>query len=906
MEADLLGDLVRVAGNINDVKRMSLLRNLFAKSQVDRDLDEEVRAYVDLLVAEKIKAGMSADEARRAARQEAGSPEYIMDEVRDVRRGSGVDTTIQDIRYGLRLLRRSPGFALIAVLTIGLGIGANSAIFSVINGVVRKPLDYPNADRLMFVTTQFPALNFTRFWISPPEYVEYKQHTRAFTAMGAYSTGAMNLSSGDRPERVNAAFLTASMFDVLGVKPARGQFFTAEQDLPSAAPVVLIGYELWQHAFGGDPGIVGKQVQINARSRTVVGVMPPGFDLHDSRSQLWMPLGLVPNPTNRSSHFLYVVGRLADGVSEGQANAELAGFLKQWRASWAAGNHAPNDTSHRVQMTPLRDDVIGNVKRALWVLQGAVALVLLIACANVANLLLARAESRHKEFAVRTALGASRTRVLRQFIVEGVMLSVLGAMVGLALASWGLRALLLANPQSVPRSSEIGLDPRVLLFTVAVAVGTGLLFGLAPLLHMGEQAVTQAIKEGGVRSTTNAARNRVRRALVTAEIALAVMLVIGSGLLIRSFRNLTSVDAGFNSEQRVTFGIVLPGAAYPDSSRRVQFFSELTRKLGQIPGVERASAMAGLPPFRQVNANDVDFEGYSAAPDSKDPIENVDYYQAVTPGYFETMGITIKAGRAFTSSDAAGPLSVIVNEALVKRFFKDKNPIGQRVNPYFTPEPTWFTIVGVAKDVKQGGLENPAGTELYFDYEQATRVPGAANTQMNVVLKTPRPLDAIAPAIRMAVRAMDPALPVIQLRTMEEVIGASVTRQRFLSMLLGIFAAVALTLAAIGTYGILSYVVTERHREIGIRMALGADGGRVVRLIMRQGMTIAVGGIVLGVGGAYALSNLTKSLLYGVSPSDPLTFVTVTLTIAVVAAAACVVPTRRAMRVDPLEAIRTD
>jgi putative ABC transport system permease protein len=485
---------------------------------------------------------------------------------------------------------------------------------------------------------------------------------------------------------------------------------------------------------------------------------------------------------------------------------------------------------------------------------------------------------------------------------------VLGGILGLALAYWGLQALLAANPQSIPRAADITLDPAVLAFTFAVAVGTGLVFGLAPLLHMNEKAVTQAIKEGGVRTTSNAGRNRVRRSLVVAELALAVMLVIGAGLLIRSFDNLTSVDAGFDPANRVTFGVVMPPAAYPDSQRRVAFHGELRRKLEAIPGVERVAAMQGLPPFRQINANDTQFEGYNFVPNSTMPIPNTDYYQTVTAGYFETMGIELKDGRVFTESDAAGAPVVVINEALAKRFYPDQNPLGRRLNPYLTPgpEPTWFTIIGIVKDVKQGGLEAPAGTELYFFYDQLPRIAGFAPSQMNVVLKSTRPLEALAPGIRQAVREMDPALPIVQLRTFEDVVGASVTRQRFLSMLLGIFAAVALTLAAIGTYGILSYMVTERQREIGIRMALGAGQGKVVGLVLAQGLGIAAIGIVLGVLGAGALSQLTSSLLYGVSPSDPLTYATVAVVIALVATAACVVPSRRATRVDPLEAIRAD
>src|SRR5436190_15961064 len=432
-----------------------------------RDVDEEIQAYMDLLIAEKMKAGMTLDDARRAARLEVGGVEHIKEEVNDARKGALVETTLQDLKYGLRLLKRSPGFAALAILTIGLGIGANSAIFSVINGVVRKPLAYPNPDRLMFITSQFTFQNFDHFWVSPPEYFDFKEHTRAFADVAAYTTAAVNVSEGDTPERVPATIVTASMFKVLGVPPLRGRYFVEEEDRPNADPVVIISYELWQRMFAGNPALVGKRVQIQGRLRTVVGIMPPGFDLHDNKTQVWVPSGLDPtNRRNRGSHNFFLVARLAPGVTEGQAKSEMNSFLKQG-GSWAGATpggfvHVPNDSTHRMAIAPLRDEVVGNVKRALWVLQGAVALVLLIACANVANLLLARAESRHKEFAVRSAIGANRGRILRQFIAEGIVLSVLGATLGLGLAYWGLRALLAANPQSIPRVSEITLDPSVL------------------------------------------------------------------------------------------------------------------------------------------------------------------------------------------------------------------------------------------------------------------------------------------------------------------------------------------------------------------------------------------------------------------------------------------------------------
>jgi predicted permease len=492
-------------------------------------------------------------------------------------------------------------------------------------------------------------------------------------------------------------------------------------------------------------------------------------------------------------------------------------------------------------------------------------------------------------------------------MAEGILLAVLGAALGLVIARWGLKALLAANPESIPRAAEIGLDLTVLAFTVGIAVLTGIIFGLAPLLHVSEQAVAAAIKEGGARSTTTGARNRVRRGLVVAEIALAVMLVIGAGLLLRSFRNLTTVNAGFDPREMITFGLVLPTATYPQTGeRRVQATTDLMRRLDEIPGVDEVAAVQGLPPFRLVNANDTEFEGIPQEPGK--PPQNVDYYQTATADYFKTMRIRVKQGRGFNGSDPGGPPVVVVNEALAKRFYPNQNPVGRRIRPGFGPNSTvpWFTIVGVAENVKQGGLEADPGTELYFNYEQGPRLVQFAPGTMNIVMRSSRKVDQLAPQIRRAVSATDPSLPIVQMRTMEDVFGDSVTRQRFLSLLLGIFAVVALTLAAIGTYGILSYMVTERQREIGIRMALGAGSSQVVRLVLSQGLGMAIIGIGFGVIGALGLSRLTTSLLFGVSPADPVTFGAVAAVIALVAMVACVVPTHRATRVDPLAAIRME
>ena len=812
---------------------------------------------------------------------------------------------LHDLRHTVRGFIRAPGFTLLAVLTLALGIGANSAIFSVVNGVILRPLAYPDPERLVMITSQFPTLGFDRFWVDPPEYFDFSENNQSFESVGAYAVGAANLSAGDRPSRVTSVAVTSSIFDVLGVRPVRGRVLQSDDNLPNTERVFLLSHGLWESAFGSDPAIVGKRMEVSGIQRTVVGIMPPGFDLHDAGAEIWLPLGFDPaNRGNRGNHFLYMVGRLKSGITIDNARAELTTLLRRWRDMAGASGHVPNDSTHRILFEPLQDDVVGGARTALWVLQGAVAFVLLIACANLANLLLARAEARHKEFAIRAALGAGRGRLLRQFVTEGIVLAMVGAALGLFLAWVGLRVLLEANPDSIPRAAEIGLDLNVLAFTLLLAVGTGLVFGLAPLLHLGQGSMSLALKEGGTRTTSTAGRSRVRRGLVVAEVALAVMLVVGSGLMLRSFWNLMNVDAGFDRNNLITFGLVQSGAKYPEMPRRAAFFNDVITRLQALPGVTAAAAMTGLPPQRQVNANDTDFEGVAFQPGG--PAANVDYYQIATTDYVRTMGIPVVEGRAFGPGDVAGaPLVAMVNESLVKRFYPDQSVIGRRIRPGGLPDSIWFTVVGVLKDVKQGGLDSETGTELYIPFEQ-TPFSGFTPVNMNIVIRSTLPMESLAPSIREIVTAADPTLPIVNMRSMEEVFSESVVRPRFLAQLLTIFGALALILAAIGTYGILSYSVTERRHEIGIRMALGADRGSVLAMIMGQGARVTGLGLVVGLAGSLLLTRLVSSLLFDVKPIDPLTFVTVAVFIAVVAALACLIPARRATQVDPMVVLRDE
>jgi len=811
----------------------------------------------------------------------------------------------QDLRYSIRSLARTPGFALLAILTLALGIGANSAIFSVINGVILKPLGYPQPGQLLMITSQFPGLGFDKFWVSPPEYFELRERAKSFNEIGAYRATAVNLSEGDTPERVNAVNATWTLFKALGVTAYRGRVFNEQEDLPNSEPVAVLSYELWQRSFAGDRSIVGKQIDLEGRKTLVLGIMPRGFDIHDSAAEVWLPMGLDPaNRQNRGSHFLYLVGRMKPGVGIRQANSELNTLLAQW-GQVTPHTHVPHPVNHRLQYASLQSDVVGNIARALWVLQVAVGFVLLIACANMANLMLARAESRHREFAIRTALGAGRARLLRQFMAEGVTLAILGGAAGLGLAYGGLKALIAANPNSLPRATDIGLDVRVVVFTILTALLTGVVFGLAPLLHVGQRAVSLALKEGGTRSTATITRNRVRRGLVVAEVALAVMLVVGAGLMLRSFWKLMRFDSGFDRSNLSTFGLVLPATKYPEQPRRVAFFNDLVNRLKSTPGVQSAAVMQGLPPFRQVNANDTQFENYQHVEGG--PPNNVDYYQAATGDYTTAMKIPVLEGRTFGAQDGAATTpAVLVNETLAKMYWPKESAIGHRLRVCCGDQVPWATIVGVVKDVKQGGIDQKTGTEIYFLYDQTVALFGGAPRNMNVVVRSTLPLESLARVVREAVNGMDRTLPIVKLRTMDDVFSDSIARQRFLAQLLGIFAGLALALAAVGTYGVLSYLVTERQREIGIRMALGADRSNVLSMVLKQGLATTVIGLLIGVGGALALTRLASSLLFEVKPTDPLTFGAVAGVITLVALVACVVPARRATRVDPMVALREE
>ena len=894
---------------------MSILSRFFDRwRRRDEDLDSEVRAHLDMSIRDRIAAGESPEQAERNARREFGNVGEIKEITRTMWGGTGVERFVQDIRVAARSLRRVPVFAAVAIATMALGIGANTAIFSVINGVILRPLPYPHSDRLVYITSVFPSLHLDHFWLDLGEFVDLKARNKSFESVAGIATAAVNVGNSSSSERVPAASVVGDFFHTLGVSPEMGRDFMPDDAGLNAPRVVILSHELWETVYGGDRAIVGKNIQVDGTTEQVIGVMPAGFDFRDNGFRLWQPIHYDPATIDqqRGGHFLDLVGRLKPGVTLAAARVELKSLVNTWAAydgqpsglsAFKQKLHTPTPVDHWLRYDDLQGDIIGSAGRAIWILQGAVGLVLLIACANMANLLLLRAESRRRELMVRAALGAGRWRLLRQFVAEGLVLSFAGAAVGVVIAQWGLKALLAANGGGIPRSANIHVDVAVLGFTVALSIATSLLFGLMPLVQLRRSSIAGTLHGGDLRSTADRARHRLRNALVVAEVALAMMLVIGAGLAIRSFTRLMRVDSGFDRSNLTTFDQALPATQYADSTRRVEFFVSLVRALKAVPGVQNAAVMNGLPPLRPIDANDTQFEGYTPQPDQ--PQANVDFWQFASSDYLQTMRIPVVAGRGFDGRD--GPMSapvVLINQALARRFYPGQNPIGRRLKPGGAD--TMFTIVGIVKDVKQLGLDTPTGTELYIDYDQAPAYMGYAPRNMHVVVRSVQASSQLAAVIRQNVAALDPLLPVSNLRSMDDVFAAAASRPHFLAELLSGFGMIALLLAAVGTYGVLSYSVSERRRELGIRMALGAAQRGMLTMVLRDGLRLAGLGVGLGLIGAFGITRLAKAILFGVSATDPVTFVAVSVLMVAVAFAACAVPAWSATRVDPITALRME
>jgi putative ABC transport system permease protein len=810
-----------------------------------------------------------------------------------------MNTLWQDMRYGFRMLWKKPGFTIVAILALALGIGANTAIFSVVNAVLLRPLPFADPERLVIVWMDNRQMGMKEDIHSYPNFLDYREQNKVFESMAAYRPASLNLTGTGEPERVMGAASTADFFNVMRVAPVAGRVFTAEEDQTGHDSVIILSHGLWQRRFGGDKTIVGQSVALTGASRTVVGIMPPDFRFPSKDTEFWIPLAPPAQlKDSRSAFWLNVIGRLKPGVTVEQARAEMDTISKRLEQQYPDIN-----TNFGTNLVPLREQTVGPVRPALLVLLGAVAFVLLIACANVANLLLGRAAAREREFAIRIAMGAGRGRIIRQLLVESLLLAFFGAALGIMFALWGLDALKMLMPPDMPHLDLIGIDGRVLAFTVGVSCLTALMFGLAPAVQASQPDLNDTLKEGGGKGGSKGVRSRrMRRVLVVSEVALALVLLVGAGLLLKSFSRLREFNLGFRSEGLLTAKIQLPGSKYPEDNQLRAFHRQLFERLQNTPGVESAGGITSVFLSKTPNSTSFSIEGRPAFL----PGQRVELpFDSITPNYFQVMGTPIVKGRAFNDQDTEKSTRVvIINETMVRRFFPDVDPLGKRIKYGDLEEPEdrspWFTIVGVVADTRRTGFESEVRPETFLPITQDTPA------RLTLVVRAAGQADpaALAASVRNAVQAIDPDQPVFDIKTMNEWVSETIAQRRLNMILLGTFALVALLLASVGIYGVMSYSVTQRTHEIGIRMALGAQRSDVLKMILGQGMALTLIGIGIGLAGALFLTRLMSSLLFAVSAVDPLTFIAVSVLLAIVSLLACYIPARRAMKVDPMVALR--
>jgi predicted permease len=812
----------------------------------------------------------------------------------------------QDVKHAARMLAKNPGFTFAAVVCLMLGIGATTAIFSVVNAVLLRPLPYKQPQELIRVYTEFPTFpngGLPRFWTSPPEFMDLRRDLRSFSSLDAWVNAGANIAGTAQPARVTASFVSGGLMNALGVSPTIGRVITPADDDPGATQVADISYGLWQSVFGGDPQIVGKDTQLNGQKCAIIGVMPKSFAFPPGEidpPQVWSALQIDPaKPGGRGSHYLYLIGRLKRGVTPPQAQSELQAYVKASdEANGSMKVHHFSVKNHTLVSFPLQAEVVSSVRPALIMLLAAVGFVLLIACINVANLLLARAEARRREIAIRSALGAGLGRLAKQFVTEGVLLSACGALLGLALAQGGLRLIQLTNAGSLPRAAEIGIDLRVLLFTMAATVVTGILFGLAPIIPLAASSLTDSLKDTVGSTTSTAGAQSFRRALVAVELALALVLLIGCGLMVKGFRKLQEVHTGMNPENVITMSISLPGETYAKNEQADAFWAQLENKVTSMPGVQSAAIVSGLPPLRPPNMNDTKIENF--VPVKGGPIENVDYYQDVSKDYFKTMGIRLIEGHLLDERDVtSAPNVVVINQTMARTFWGNQSALGHRIQPGYSDP--YCTVVGVVEDVKNAGIDKPTGTELYLPFTQAQ---GSGMRNAYVAVRSTGDLQSIARGVRQDVTALDPTIPVAKVRTMDDVLSAAQSQPRFLTLLLALFSGVALIIATVGIYGVISYSVERRSKEFGLRMALGAQSGDVLGLVMKQGALLTGIGVVVGLVAALGLTRLMASLLFAVRPTDVATYISVSAILIAVALFASYIPARRATQVDPIQSLR--
>lgn len=867
-------------------------RGVWRADKIGKEIDDEMQFHVDMRTEANIRRGMSPDEARRDAEQGFGHRTRIKEEGYEVRGGRWLETLWQDIRYGARMLRKHPGFSLMAVLTLGLGIGANTAIFTIVNGVLLKPLPYPEPERLERVFQKNSSMN--RFGMSVADYQGLEKEYPKIGSVAAFSRRAVTLTGGELPEQIQATFTTGEFFKILGVMPATGRTFIPGEDRPGGDRVAVISHGFWQRHLGADPKTIGRQLTLDGISYTVIGIMPPGFISPEvAAPDLW-PILQPETPKRRGPFNLSVITRRNAGVSEQQGREELQKIAREVFQQWSST--FPDADATYISM-PLKQVLVGDIGTTLLVLFGAVGCVLVLASVNIANLLLSRASTRQQEIAIRAALGAGRLRLVRQLFTESLLLALLGGVAGLLLAVWGVDMLLALSPQTIPRMDQVKVDGFVLGFAALGTVFSSLIFGLMPALYNINPNLGEPLKGGGRGSAEAPGRRRLRDLLVITEFALALPLLVGAGLMINSFMRLQQVRPGFDPDHLLTAQLPLPALKYPKVEQSINFHKEMLRRIGTLPGVQSASITTNLP-LGGRDTNNFDLE---IRPTPSGKSQEVAEFLSVSPEYFRTLGIPLLKGRALSEQDnEEAPPVMVISQAMAKRYFPNEDPIGMRLKLGGCVECDWTTIVGVVGDVKNGGLSAEDDSAMYCPFVQES----FNIRMMTLVVRMEGDPASFISTVRREVNSIDPDLALADIKMMDQLMSESLGQSRYRGVLLGIFAIVALILAAVGIYGVIAYAVNQRTHEIGIRIALGARKRDIFSLVVWHGMILSMIGVAIGVAASLALTRFLSSLLFGVSNTDPVTFTSVVLLLIGVALLACSIPARRATRVDPMIALR--